>query len=71
MLNPESAVRSAQNYRYLRKQGITIRKTIDCFIATFAIAAGHEFLHSDRDFDPFERMLGLRVIHPAYPVREG
>ena len=34
MLNPELAVQRAQNYRKLRKQGITIRKTIDYLIAT-------------------------------------
>ena len=26
---------------------------------------GHELLHNDRDFDPFETMLGLRVIHSS------
>jgi predicted nucleic acid-binding protein len=71
MLNPALAVLSAQNHRLLRKRGITIRKTIDCFIATFAIAAGHDLLHADRDFDPFEAYLGLRVVHPGYAVREG
>ena len=64
MLDPTLAVRSAQNYRALRKRGVTVRKTIDCFIATFAIEAGHELLHADIDFDPFERYLGLRVVHP-------
>ncbi len=64
MLDPALAVRSAQNYRELRKRGITVRKTIDCFIATFAIQGGHELLHADGDFDPFETHLGLRVIHP-------
>lgn len=71
MLTPALAIESAQNYRHLRKQGIAVRKTIDCFIATFAIVAGHDLLHSDRDFDPFETHLGLRVVHPDYPVREG
>ena len=32
------ALKSADNYRYLRKQGITVRKTIDSLIATFCIA---------------------------------
>ncbi len=36
MLNPELAVLCARNYRQLRKAGITIRKTVDCFIATIA-----------------------------------
>lgn len=64
MLNPELAVQSAQNYRKLRKQGITIRKTIDCLIATYCIELSHNLLHSDRDFEPFEEYLGLQVIHP-------
>jgi predicted nucleic acid-binding protein len=57
----EIALKSAENYRALRHQGITVRKTIDCLIATFAIERGLALLHSDRDFDPFEMHLGLRV----------
>ena len=58
------AVASAQNYRFLRSHGHTIRKTIDCLIATFCVVEGHALLHRDHDFDPFEKHLGLRVIHP-------
>lgn len=58
----ELALRSAEHYRVLRRQGITIRKTIDCLIATFAIANGMALLHSDRDFDPFKKHLGLKVV---------
>ncbi len=58
------AVASAQNYRFLRSHGHTIRKTIDCLIATFCLLEGHSLLHRDHDFDPFETHLGLRVIHP-------
>jgi hypothetical protein len=58
------AVASAENYRILRAKGITVRKTIDCLIATFCIREGHALLHRDRDYDPFERHLGLRVVHP-------
>jgi predicted nucleic acid-binding protein len=58
------AVASASNYRHLRSRGKTVRKTIDCLIATFCIRDGHSLLHSDRDFDPFEQMLGLSVVHP-------
>ena len=59
------AVASAQNYRILRSRGYTVRKTIDCLIATFCLSEGHALLHRDRDFDPFEKALGLRVLHPA------
>jgi len=58
------AVAAAQNYRSLRKRGITVRKTIDCLIATFCIHEGHSLLHNERDFDAFEELLGLHVIHP-------
>ena len=58
------AIASAENYRILRAKGITVRKTIDCLIATFCIRNGHALLHRDRDFDPFEKHLGLRVVHP-------
>ena len=57
----EIALKSAENYRALRHQGITVRKTIDCLLATFVIERGFTLLHSDRDFDPFETYLGLRV----------
>ncbi len=60
----ERAVSSAENYRLLRAKGITIRKTIDCLIATFCIEEGHYLLHHDGDFEPFEKHLGLRVVHP-------
>jgi predicted nucleic acid-binding protein len=58
------ALQSARHTLALRKLGITVRKTIDGFIATYAITYGHELLHADGDFDPFEAHLGLRVIHP-------
>jgi predicted nucleic acid-binding protein len=56
------AIAAADNYRRLRKRGLTVRKTIDVIIGTFCIVQGHELLHSDRDFDPMEKSLGLRVF---------
>ena len=58
------AVASAANYRSLRAAGYTVRTTVDCFIATVCLVEGHALLHRDRDFDAFERYLGLEVIHP-------
>ncbi len=58
------ALAAAENFRALRRRGITIRKTIDCLIATFCILNGHSLLHSDRDFNAFEDELGLQAIHP-------
>lgn len=56
------AVEAAKNYRELRRLGVTVRKTIDTVIATRCIVSGHTLLHSDRDFDPFERHLGLCCV---------
>jgi predicted nucleic acid-binding protein len=64
LVGPNLALKSADNYRSLRKRGITIRKTIDCLIATFCIENILEILHSDSDFDPFEQHLQLKVVHP-------
>jgi predicted nucleic acid-binding protein len=55
---------AARNYRTLRSHGHTVRKTIDCLIATFCLRGEHSLLHRDRDFEPFEKRLGLSVIHP-------
>lgn len=55
---------AARNYRTLRSGGRTVRKTIDCLIATFCIREQHSLLHRDREFDPFEEFLELSVVHP-------
>ncbi len=61
MVGREIALVSAGNYRKLRKQGITIRKTIDVLIATFCIQNNHTILHDDRDYDAMVEPLGLSV----------
>ena len=58
------AVAAARNYRFLRARGQRVRKTIDCLIATFCLTEKHSLLHRDHDFEPFEKHLGLRVVHP-------
>ncbi len=65
MLGMEIAVKSTENFRTLRKKGITVRKTIDVMIATFCIENGHSLLFADRDFDPFVEHLGLISVMPA------
>ena len=60
----ELATAAAGNYRALRARGRTVRKTIDCLIATLCITHRHSLLHRDRDFDPFEELLDLAVVHP-------
>ena len=56
------AVQAARNFRALREKGVTVRKTIDCIIATRCIMDGLTLLHSDKDFDPFVAHLGLRSV---------
>ncbi|GAB2478106.1 type II toxin-antitoxin system VapC family toxin [Algoriphagus taiwanensis] len=58
----ELALLSARNFRELRKKGITVRKTIDCYLATFCIQKDLKILHADRDFAPFVQFLGLKSI---------
>ena len=58
------AIAAAENDRALRRQGFTLRKTIDGLIATFCLKFGHELLHRDRHVDVLRRHLGLRVVSP-------
>ncbi len=57
----DTAVKAAENFRFLRRKGATVRKTIDCFIATFCIEKRLPLLHRDRDFNSFVKYLGLRT----------
>ena len=59
---PDVAVQAASNYRKLRALGVTVRGTVDVVQATRCIVIGHQLLHSDRDYDGFERHLGLRSV---------
>ncbi|NRB39784.1 MAG: PIN domain nuclease [Pseudomonadales bacterium] len=59
MFGHAHALKSAENYRALRKKGLTIRKTTDVIIATFCIENKLPLLFSDRDFIPFVDHLGL------------
>ena len=61
----EVALESAMNYRLLRKNGVTVRKTIDVMIGTFCIHYQLPLLHDDRDFDPMVEFLGLKTIDPS------
>jgi len=58
------AVQSAQNYRTLRKKGVTVRKTIDVIIGTYCILEDLPLLHDDRDFDPMVSNLALKILSP-------
>jgi predicted nucleic acid-binding protein len=55
------ARKAAHNYRFMRQYGFTA-KLPDLYIGTFCLEHGYELLHNDRDYDAFEKLLGLRVL---------
>ena len=61
MLGKDIALKSAANFRALKKIGVTIRKTADIIIGTFCIERNFSLLHNDRDFDFIEKHLGLNI----------
>ena len=66
MLGREIAIKAAENFRSLRKRGITVRKTADMIIATSCIEKRLSLLYSDRDFEPCRKHLGLwSALHDA------
>ena len=60
MLDTAIALKSAANFRTLRKKGIIVRKTIDAIIATYCIENRLPLLHSDKEFQPFHKHLKLK-----------
>ena len=62
MVGKAIALQSAENYRYLRTKGVTVRKTIDVIIGTFCIYHQIPLLHDDRDFHPIVKFLELQVV---------
>jgi predicted nucleic acid-binding protein len=65
MLGKELAIKSAENYRFLRKRGVTVRKTIDVIIGTFCIHHDISLLHDDQDFEPLAKHMRLNVVECA------
>ena len=62
MLGQELAVKSAENYRFLRRKGVTVRKTVDVIIGTFCIHHNISLLHDDQDFAPLIKHLKLKIV---------
>ena len=62
MLDQQLAIESAMNYRSLRKNGVTVRKTIDVMIGTFCIHYKLPCLYQDKDFDPMVKFLKLKTV---------
>ncbi|MEN6507949.1 MAG: PIN domain nuclease [Smithella sp.] len=55
-------LKSAEIYRSLRQKGITIRKPVDCMIASVALENEIALLDNDKDFDPIEKCCGMKRI---------
>ena len=55
MIGRRNAIQAAALYRRLRAVGVTVRKTVDLWIATWCIANGVRLLHQDRDFSAIAR----------------
>jgi predicted nucleic acid-binding protein len=62
MLGRRNAIKCADNFRALRKRGITVRRTVDVIIATYCVEHSLPLLFQDRDFLPFVQHLGLRSV---------
>jgi predicted nucleic acid-binding protein len=60
--DPALAITAATHYRFLRARGVTIARPADLIIGTFCVERGHRLLHSNRDFEPMERLLGLQTV---------
>ena len=48
-------------HRHCRQRGETVRKLVDCLIASVAIRTGAALLHNDADFDVLARHTELRA----------
>ena len=63
LIGKELAIKSANNFRKLRKKGIPIRKTADVIIATYCIENKIPLLFTDKDFVPFVDNLRLKSAY--------
>jgi predicted nucleic acid-binding protein len=59
---------SIELYRSLRKKGITIRKSNDCLIASYAILNNVPVFHKDRDFDQISLGSKLKIFNTQYRI---
>lgn len=54
--------RSARLYRTCRRKGVTIRRTLDCLIASVCVRDEAPVLHADADFDRLAAHTPLRTV---------
>ncbi|MBC8385733.1 MAG: PIN domain-containing protein [Candidatus Cloacimonetes bacterium] len=55
-------LKSIEIFRKCRNSGYTIRKTIDCLIASIVLINNFEFLHNDRDFVTIGNLFPLNFV---------
>ena len=58
---PTDYEEAAALYRVCRRNGETVRKMLDCLIASIAIRSGAPLLHADSDFDVLSRHTSLEI----------
>ena len=54
---------AASLFRTARREGVTIRKTLDCLIAAPCVRTGAPLLHADSDFDRLASCTSLRIFN--------
>jgi predicted nucleic acid-binding protein len=65
VLSRDLAILSADFYRQLKKNGITIRKTIDMLIAAWCIHNHVTLLENDTDFVHIAEKLPLKIVRDS------
>ena len=58
---------AARIFYDLRRQGLTVRSTIDCCIAQIALTHQATLVHNDRDFETIAQVRSLRQIRFQLP----
>jgi predicted nucleic acid-binding protein len=51
-------------HRTARRQGLTVRSSIDCLIAAVALRTGNHILTADRDFSALATISDLEIVPP-------
>jgi predicted nucleic acid-binding protein len=61
----ETHMSAARIYYECRRHGVTIRSTVDCFIAALALEHKAVLLHSDIDFERLKKVCELRTLYAS------
>ncbi len=61
-MNQSTYIQSANIFRKLRSEGITIRKPIGCMIASVSLENEAKLLHNDKDFSFIAQAFPLQTV---------